>query len=108
MENIRFKCANCGSSNIQVRAWVNMNTNEYVGECDDGEFWCGNCEVLVNYEEVYSDKNYTVHIERAFELKTVKIEAFNKEEAIKKAEEMIANGEIRFTSFVDFCIIEED
>lgn len=38
-------CANCGSSSIQVRAWVDANTNKPCGYCeDDDNCWCENCE----------------------------------------------------------------
>jgi len=40
-------CSNCGSENVQSKAWVNANTNEYVGDCTDGspeDFWCEDCK----------------------------------------------------------------
>ena len=40
-------CSNCGSDNVQSKAWVNANTNEYVSECTDGsseDFWCEDCK----------------------------------------------------------------
>ncbi len=40
-------CINCGSDNVQSKAWVNANTNEYVCDCSDGsseDFWCEDCK----------------------------------------------------------------
>ena len=36
-------CPHCGSTDVEVHAWVNANTNEYKSECDDHEAWCPNC-----------------------------------------------------------------
>ena len=37
----RYVCSECGSPNIQVQAWVNANTNEYVDDItDNAECWC--------------------------------------------------------------------
>ena len=39
-------CECCGSRDIQVRAWVDGNTNEYISDIDDSDddFWCDSCE----------------------------------------------------------------
>lgn len=38
-------CAECGSTSIQVRAWIDPNTNEYISDCeDDNNCWCEDCE----------------------------------------------------------------
>jgi hypothetical protein len=41
-----FVCECCGSQDIQIRAWVDGNTNEYISEItdDDDDFWCDACE----------------------------------------------------------------
>lgn len=41
-----FVCECCGSQDIQIRAWVDGNTNEYISEItdDDDDFWCDSCE----------------------------------------------------------------
>ena len=110
MENIKFKCAECGSSDIQVRAWVNMNTNEYVNECDDGDFWCGNCENNVDFvEEIEPEKIiklYTVKLERPLSIRTVDIQASSEEEAIDMAFDMYNDNMILLFDNVDFQVIE--
>lgn len=37
-------CNKCGSTQVQVLAWVDANTNEYMGEFDSDAAWCDNCE----------------------------------------------------------------
>lgn len=40
----KFCCAICGSSNIQIQAWVNANTHEYIDNIgDDNTCWCEDC-----------------------------------------------------------------
>ena len=36
-------CEECGSTNVEITAWVDANTNEYVSDSDDSE-WCSECE----------------------------------------------------------------
>ena len=31
-----YHCPICGGTNVQVRAWVDANTNEYICDCEDG------------------------------------------------------------------------
>lgn len=39
-------CGKCGSTNIQVRAWVDANTHEFAGEIDEfsDSCWCEDCQ----------------------------------------------------------------
>ena len=39
-----YCCSQCGGTNIQVQAWVNANTNEYVDDIGEGECWCEDCQ----------------------------------------------------------------
>lgn len=39
-----YCCSQCGGTNIQVQAWVNANTNEYVDDIGGGECWCEDCQ----------------------------------------------------------------
>lgn len=52
--NHRYVCSECGSPNIQVQAWVNANTNEYVDDITDNnaECWCENCDKHTKLKEV--------------------------------------------------------
>lgn len=45
-ETTVYVCECCGSRNIQARAWVDGNTNEYISEITDDkdDFWCDACE----------------------------------------------------------------
>ena len=48
-KNNTFCCAYCGNTHIQVRVWVDINTNEIVSDCEDGDAWCDDCETHVRY-----------------------------------------------------------
>ena len=37
-------CPNCGSTNIQIQAWVHANSKEYIDEIENSEGWCEECE----------------------------------------------------------------
>lgn len=51
--NHRYICSECGSPNIQVQAWVNANTNEYVDDItDNAECWCEDCGKHTKLKEV--------------------------------------------------------
>lgn len=51
-------CEQCGSKKIQTLAWVDANTNKYVGEFSNEkqDNWCENCEEHVYFttEETYN------------------------------------------------------
>lgn len=45
----KFVCKNCGSENVEIKAWVNPNTNEcnqthFIDEVEDEDTWCTDCE----------------------------------------------------------------
>ena len=42
------KCAECGGTNIQARAWVDINTQGFIEWCDEGDNWCEDCEMFVD------------------------------------------------------------
>lgn len=49
----RYVCSECGSPNVQVQAWVNANTNEYVDDItDNSECWCEDCGKHTKPKEV--------------------------------------------------------
>ena len=48
-ESPTIVCAQCGGTNIAVRAWVDANTNEYLSDCDGLEAYCEDCGCLVVY-----------------------------------------------------------
>ncbi len=41
-----YYCPECGSENIDIRTWVNLNSDEILwdGPCDDEDYWCNGCE----------------------------------------------------------------
>lgn len=41
-------CSQCGGIHLQVKAWVDANTNEYISDTDDDDVWCDDCEENVN------------------------------------------------------------
>ncbi|KAA6302827.1 MAG: hypothetical protein EZS26_000997 [Candidatus Ordinivivax streblomastigis] len=42
-----YRCASCGSTNVQLKAWVSANNNEYIesigSDGDEGDNWCEGC-----------------------------------------------------------------
>ncbi len=36
-------CEKCGSTDIEIKVWVNINTHEYVGDSEYTEYFCNNC-----------------------------------------------------------------
>lgn len=38
-----YVCEECGSTKVEITAWVDANTSEYISDSDDGE-WCSECE----------------------------------------------------------------
>lgn len=50
MKKIKFRCPICKGTNVQVKAWVDANTNEVIGECEE-EAWCDDCEEEVRLED---------------------------------------------------------
>lgn len=46
MENEILVCSNCGSEKLEMKCWVNINTNDVL-ECatfDETDYWCPDCE----------------------------------------------------------------
>jgi len=41
-------CSKCGSPDIELRMWVNINTNEVSSCCDDGDTFCNSCEEIID------------------------------------------------------------
>lgn len=40
----KYCCSVCGGTNIQLLAWIDANTNEYISDTEDDECWCEDCE----------------------------------------------------------------
>ena len=53
-------CVECGSPQVEVKAWVNANTDEYLSDADDDYCgrWCNQCEDNADLctKEEYIDK----------------------------------------------------
>jgi hypothetical protein len=43
---IKLVCSQCGSRNVEAKAWVDANTNKYKGDAvlDDEDTWCSDCQ----------------------------------------------------------------
>lgn len=53
LEKPTYCCSDCGSTDIQVRAWVDANTKEYVDDLDyNGECWCDKCANHTKIKEI--------------------------------------------------------
>ena len=52
MNDIIYCCAECGSTDIMERDWVNVNTKEVVGDptYDIEDRWCAECSKHVDFE----------------------------------------------------------
>ena len=47
-----YRCSKCKGTNIQVKAWIDPNTNEYIDDIDDnGDCWCEDCFDYIKMEE---------------------------------------------------------
>lgn len=45
-------CENCKGTNIQMKAWVDVNTLEYkdsVSDAEEGDNWCEDCQKSVYF-----------------------------------------------------------
>lgn len=51
-KNSTLCCPKCGNIHLQERVWVDINTNEIVGDCEDFEYWCENCEEFTSFKDV--------------------------------------------------------
>ena len=40
----KWCCTNCGSQNIEIKKWVNANTDEVGTDCEDETGWCPDCD----------------------------------------------------------------
>lgn len=50
-----YRCEACGSTDIQVKAWINPNYgNAYVSDTEDDEGWCEKCQE--HYRMVSTDR----------------------------------------------------
>ena len=50
-----YRCSKCGSTDIQVRAWIRANDNAVHEWCDDTyngvfECWCEDCQEMTEVE----------------------------------------------------------
>ena len=50
-------CDECGGKSIQVKAWVDANTNEFIDDAADGDedYWCDDCQDSTCFE---SEEDY--------------------------------------------------
>lgn len=55
-------CLLCGGTNVETKAWIDVNTNEVLDFCSDGDSednWCRDCEEhveLISYKEYQNQK----------------------------------------------------
>lgn len=38
-----YRCSKCKGTNIQVKAWIDPNTNEYISDIEGDDCWCEDC-----------------------------------------------------------------
>ena len=54
-----LRCKECKGTNIQVLAWVDVNTYEYKEDWSDGDIndnWCEDCNKNVKFEEIEEEE----------------------------------------------------
>lgn len=51
-KNFTICCPKCGNIHLQMRAWVDANTFKFIGDCEDYEYYCQNCEEFIYLKEV--------------------------------------------------------
>ena len=44
---MKWTCELCNSDKVSHRAWVDINTLEYLNSTDDGELFCENCQKFI-------------------------------------------------------------
>ena len=80
-----YKCNQCGSENIEVRAWIKVNDHKTV-RCQDrlDNVWCPKCAEIVSAEEDEIDTRttYLVRTQLIYN-QYIKIKADSKEDAVK-------------------------
>lgn len=58
-----YKCSNCGSTNVEMKAWVNPNNdNSYVDTVSDGEAednYCSNCDGHYKLDVIKEPEDYS-------------------------------------------------
>lgn len=42
-------CEDCGSTDVEIQAWINANTDEFISDIDDSDRWCDECESNVDF-----------------------------------------------------------
>lgn len=56
LNNPSICCSECGSTDIEVQAWVDANTDEYISDVEsDNTCWCRNCHSMTTYEDIKSE-----------------------------------------------------
>lgn len=52
-----YKCGLCGSTDVEIKMWVNVNTLEISGDAmeDADECWCNGCEQHSYLVEVHDE-----------------------------------------------------
>jgi hypothetical protein len=53
----KWVCSNCGGQNIEIKKWVNPNTNEIGTDCEDEYGWCSDCQDHHEVELIKVDLN---------------------------------------------------
>ena len=56
----KWICSNCGSDDVEIQAWININTNEVTSigiTNDEDDCWCNKCEDHYNLRLVGIDED---------------------------------------------------
>ena len=57
MSKTIWKCTECGGTNVEIKMWVNPNTNEQsdTGGLERSDCWCKDCEEHTELETEEQD-----------------------------------------------------
>ena len=59
--DMTWVCEECGNPDIQIKAWVMVNSNKHVEDCpdDDGKAWCNQCDSHTNMctKQIFDQNN---------------------------------------------------
>ena len=56
-EKRKLICETCGTDDIQVLAWVDPNTKEYMEEASTSEAFCNYCDAHTELSFIIEDEN---------------------------------------------------
>lgn len=65
---MKWICSNCKGTNIEIRAWTDANTKEFIGYTEfaylyNDDNWCRDCEAHTEFELVVDEDKSQLKLE---------------------------------------------